>query len=194
MLEPYYKKILGYPPNVDDKEILKDWKSNVAITCKPCWELKYCPYGPLVEYFPAYPVTRSEMEGCLDEGCEDILDDLPEDMPPIIILECYCTIFGHMCPVFFTREPFTETHIGRRISRHIPRDIMLKVFRRDGNICQECHEHVKDDEIEFDHIIPFSKGGPTEVHNLRLVCRKCNRTKFNKKAAIYTELGEIFKT
>lgn len=20
--------------------------------CKPCWELKYCPYGPLVEYFP----------------------------------------------------------------------------------------------------------------------------------------------
>ena len=20
--------------------------------CKPCWELKYCPYGPLVEFFP----------------------------------------------------------------------------------------------------------------------------------------------
>jgi hypothetical protein len=54
----------------------------------------------LGEYFPSYPVTRSEMEGCLDEGCEDILDDLPEDMPPKIILECYCTIFGHMCPVF----------------------------------------------------------------------------------------------
>jgi hypothetical protein len=22
------------------------------IVCKPCWELKYCPYGSLVEYFP----------------------------------------------------------------------------------------------------------------------------------------------
>jgi hypothetical protein len=22
------------------------------IVWKPCWELKYCPYGPLVEYFP----------------------------------------------------------------------------------------------------------------------------------------------
>jgi hypothetical protein len=22
------------------------------IVCKPCWELKYCPYGPLVEFFP----------------------------------------------------------------------------------------------------------------------------------------------
>jgi hypothetical protein len=21
--------------------------------CKPCWELKYCPYGPLVEFFPS---------------------------------------------------------------------------------------------------------------------------------------------
>ena len=20
--------------------------------CKPCWELRYCPYGYLVEYFP----------------------------------------------------------------------------------------------------------------------------------------------
>ena len=23
--------------------------------CKPCWELKYCPYGPLVEFFPLSP-------------------------------------------------------------------------------------------------------------------------------------------
>lgn len=22
------------------------------VVCKPCWELKYCPYGPLVEFFP----------------------------------------------------------------------------------------------------------------------------------------------
>ena len=22
--------------------------------CKPCWELKYCPYGWLVEFFPHY--------------------------------------------------------------------------------------------------------------------------------------------
>jgi len=24
------------------------------IPCKPCWELKYCPYGPLVEFFPLF--------------------------------------------------------------------------------------------------------------------------------------------
>ena len=27
--------------------------------CKPCWELKYCPYGILVEEFPLSPGHRS---------------------------------------------------------------------------------------------------------------------------------------
>jgi hypothetical protein len=176
MLDPYYKKILGYSPDDNEKKILREWRENVAIACKPCWELKYCPYGPLVEKFPVFPVTIDEMKGQVDD--ED-LDDMPAEMPPKIILECYCTVFSHMCPVFFVKEPFTETETGRRLSRHIPRDIMLKVARRDDYHCQICNEHVRDNEIEFDHIIPYSKGGPSEVHNLRLLCRKCNREKNN---------------
>jgi hypothetical protein len=31
--------------------------------CKPCWELKYCPYGPLVEQSPLLP---AELKGTLD--------------------------------------------------------------------------------------------------------------------------------
>src|ERR1017187_4820202 len=27
--------------------------------CKPCWELKYCPYGGLVELFPGPGTTRT---------------------------------------------------------------------------------------------------------------------------------------
>jgi len=177
MLDPYYRKEFRFSSDDDDKTILKKWRANVRIACKPCWELKYCPYGPLVENFPIYPVTRDEMEGEVDD---EFLEGLPRKLPPKIILECYCTVFDHMCPVFLVKEPFTETEDGRRISRHIPRDIMLKVVRRDNYTCQVCHEHVKDDEIDFDHIIPFSKGGPTDVHNLQLVCRKCNRKKSNK--------------
>ncbi len=26
-----------------------DAKRRVKSVCKPCWEIKYCPYGPLVE-------------------------------------------------------------------------------------------------------------------------------------------------
>lgn len=56
---------------------------------------------------------------------------------------------------------------------------MLKVVRRDNHICQSCYQYVRDDEIEFDHVIPVSKGGPTTVDNLQLLCRECNRKKSN---------------
>jgi 5-methylcytosine-specific restriction endonuclease McrA len=36
---------------------------------------------------------------------------------------------------------------------------------------------VPDNEVEFDHIIPYSRGGTTTPHNLRLVHRNCNRSK-----------------
>jgi 5-methylcytosine-specific restriction endonuclease McrA len=31
--------------------------------------------------------------------------------------------------------------------------------------------------FRIDHVIPFSKGGPTEESNLRVLCEECNREK-----------------
>lgn len=93
--------------------------------------------------------------------------------------ELECRAWGHCCPVFWAQSGATETRKGRPDSRFIPREVMLKVVRRDNHICQLCHKYVQDDEVEFDHIIPFSKGGPTTVENIRLLCRACNRKKSN---------------
>jgi 5-methylcytosine-specific restriction endonuclease McrA len=82
-----------------------------------------------------------------------------------------------MKPPGFSAEPFTETKEDRRISRNIPRDAMLKVVRGDGQVCRACYKNVPDNEIEFDHIIPHARGGPTTSENLRILCRKCNRKK-----------------
>jgi 5-methylcytosine-specific restriction endonuclease McrA len=73
----------------------------------------------------------------------------------------------------------TETKELRRTSRRIPYDIMFKVARRDDYRCQQCGKNVPDAEMEFDHVIPHSKGGPTTVTNIRLLCRTCNRKKSN---------------
>lgn len=93
--------------------------------------------------------------------------------------EISCEIFGHTCPVFINQSGATETKEARKQGRYLPRDIMLKVVRRDNQMCQVCHQHVRDDEIEFDHVIPYSKGGPTSVENIRLLCRSCNKKKSN---------------
>jgi hypothetical protein len=45
---------------------------------------------------------------------------------------------------------------------------------------------VLDNDIHFDHIIPWSKGGPTEEHSIRLLCDDCNR----KRGASFE--GEYF--
>ncbi len=93
--------------------------------------------------------------------------------------EVGCKVYGHACPVFFVQSGATETKEPRREGRTVPRDLMLKVVRRDNHVCQMCHQYVPDNEIEFDHIIPFSRGGPTTVENIRLLCSTCNRRKSN---------------
>lgn len=58
----------------------------------------------------------------------------------------------------------------------IAQDVMDKVWNRDGGKCVLCG---KSEKLEFDHIIPFSKGGSNTFRNLQLLCENCNRVKSN---------------
>lgn len=53
----------------------------------------------------------------------------------------------------------------------IPMDIASAVWNRDGGKCCICGTK---EDLEFDHIIPISKGGATSFRNLQLLCKKCN--------------------
>lgn len=59
----------------------------------------------------------------------------------------------------------------------IPQDVMDKVWNRDGGKCVKCGSQ---ENLEFDHIIPFSKGGANTYRNLQILCKKCNVEKSNK--------------
>lgn len=59
----------------------------------------------------------------------------------------------------------------------IPQDIMDKVWNRDSGRCVKCGSQ---ENLEFDHIIPFSKGGANTYRNLQILCKKCNIEKSNK--------------
>jgi hypothetical protein len=104
-------------------------------------------------------------------------DNYPEEVAQTF-QEAECNIFGHVCPVFFAAESVTETQEARRIGRHqLPFATMMRIVRRDDYRCRHCKKRLRDDEVEFDHIIPVSKGGSSEEHNLRLTCFECNRDK-----------------
>lgn len=59
-------------------------------------------------------------------------------------------------------------------NRHIPQNVKDDVWNRDGGICVECGSN---ENIEFDHIIPYSKGGANTYRNIQLLCEPCNRAK-----------------
>lgn len=65
----------------------------------------------------------------------------------------------------------------KRNRERIPQEVIDNVWNRDGGKCVKCGSQEK---IEFDHIIPFSKGGSNTYRNLQLLCEKCNREKSAK--------------
>ncbi|VAV83554.1 hypothetical protein MNBD_DELTA01-2077 [hydrothermal vent metagenome] len=305
------KLTLGYDSEISDDEFLENWKERSTHVCKPCWELKYCPYGPFVEQSPLLPITRGEaikhnqkIKHFLESGCyglalsldaeekelyseviaaakkdpsvlakkvgmnlymeelseiaekegkdifeylqppmsdferykvpfpfkedkeeikitdklkiaieeeinrmeqavstgiddqrepldasrrklfkKEVSDFNPNDCPetiPDMITDMQCNKFAHICPVVFVGESITETTEERRRGRYISFTTKVRVVRRDNYTCQICGKHLKDHEVEFDHIIAHAKGGSSEEHNIRLTCFDCNREKSDR--------------
>lgn len=61
-------------------------------------------------------------------------------------------------------------------SRYISATTKKIVYTRDGGVCKCCGSSLN---LEYDHIKPYSCGGKSEVLNIQLLCRKCNRSKSN---------------
>ena len=68
------------------------------------------------------------------------------------------------------------TFSGYSQSRYISTTTKKIVFTRDGGSCQCCG---KSDNLEYDHITPFSCGGKDDPLNIQLLCQRCNRSKSN---------------
>jgi len=56
----------------------------------------------------------------------------------------------------------------------IPSAIRREVWRRDEGKCVKCGSRKN---LEYDHIIPVSRGGSNTARNIELLCETCNRAK-----------------
>lgn len=76
-------------------------------------------------------------------------------------------------------EDFSQpAHVEAQRRRVIPTAIKLAVWKRDAGKCTMCGAT---DELHFDHVLPYSKGGTSAVEaNVQLLCARHNLAKSDK--------------
>ncbi|MDO5059565.1 MAG: DUF262 domain-containing protein [Neisseria sp.] len=58
--------------------------------------------------------------------------------------------------------------------------LKVKLYEKQSGICPMCREHFAIEQMEGDHITPWSEGGKTVEENGQMLCKNCNRRKSNK--------------
>ncbi len=91
------------------------------------------------------------------------------------VISIYTNEYKPLYKRTFSSEKYPNKNKDRR--EKVPQDVMDAVWRRDEGKCVECGSK---ENLEFDHIIPFSKGGASTYRNIQLLCEECNRRKSNK--------------
>jgi hypothetical protein len=59
----------------------------------------------------------------------------------------------------------------------ISEDVRIAVWRRDQGKCVSCGSR---ERLEYDHIVPVTRGGSNTLRNVELLCETCNRAKGNR--------------
>ena len=72
-----------------------------------------------------------------------------------------------------------EIVIKHKTKRNPSERLKVQVLMRDGNKCRLCGITVSGNDIHFDHIYPWSKGGETILENLQVLCKPHNLAKGN---------------
>ena len=75
----------------------------------------------------------------------------------------------------------TDPFAGRLLNlRAFDKRDKMAAYSRQNGICPVCGEHFEYDEMEGDHIKPWSKGGQTTSDNCQMLCKSCNAKKTDK--------------
>lgn len=134
-----------------------DWVQATFTEKRPKY-MKSVNWGPLYDEFKDAKLDPAEIE---EETARLILDDDVSNKAGIY-------------PYILTRD---ERHLNIRTFTEAMKH---KVYKIQNGICKSCNEEFDLNEMEADHITPWSEGGKTNEDNCQMLCRDCNRRKSDR--------------
>ena len=127
-----------------------------------------------------FPEYRREMKG-IDWGIlyndykDDIIDTdkLEIEIKQLMIEDDVSSKKG----IYFYVLTRDEKHLN---IRSFTQNQKREAYERQNGVCYSCNKKFTFEQMEGDHIIPWSLGGKTEPDNCQMLCISCNRKKSNK--------------
>ena len=132
-----------------------------------------------VQYlFPNYRKNMQRVEwGVLYNLYGDKKDLTPEEMEALVSRLMADEDVGSKAGIYEYVFDGDERHLN---IRKFPDKYKRAAYERQKGICAHCGKHYDYEEMEADHITPWSQGGHTEPDNCQVLCRACNRKKGGK--------------
>ena len=72
------------------------------------------------------------------------------------------------------------TRVERLNLRQFGDDEKRAAYETQKGVCPRCGGSFAYEEMEGDHVVPWSKGGKTVPENLQMLCRRCNAVKSDR--------------
>ena len=83
------------------------------------------------------------------------------------------------------RKPGIYAYVFDRDEKHLnirkfDDNMKREAFEKSNGLCPSCNKTFEIEQMEADHITPWSKGGRTVAENCQMLCTQCNRRKSSK--------------
>ncbi len=164
------KKKSGQPKKISNRTILEYQLQEIHLLEYPkdSYHENKCPHC-------LYPLIGKDISRLQCPKCHMSL--IPIEYYAEKCTYCGETMIKNQNTCEFCGHDKRPVEVAEKRRRNISSQVKREVWRRDYAKCVECGSK---ERLEYDHIIPFSKGGSNTARNIQLLCEICNRKKHNK--------------
>lgn len=129
-----------------------------------------------------FPVKRTKITAAQDWGllynkyhnCKYNPNDLEKEIQNLLKDDDVTRQAGIIPYLLSNRTAKDEKHLSIRTFTDNQK---RRAYEKQNGICPMCKEHFEFEDMQGDHIKPWSKGGTTTDDNLQMLCSDCNNKK-----------------